>query len=571
LKSLRAIPLALLVAVTALWVAPGAHAAITSSQVNVPASPSFSIFDHQAPSTFAVTGTAIGAAVGEKVDLRCYRNALVSQELQANVTVAANGTFSAPEVSPEVTPQPALNENCVLRAVPAGTEPTELAPFTGPVLAVGETSRLFTEGDVNEGMPYDFYANGQQLTAADDYVSIGDCGLADSYLRNAEFEQTATFFCNDYYEATNGFGHPAESGFRVDGENSYFSYAADQINPEADGFPQLAYSYSQNPTNGNLTIADGESPAFCEEVTYPPNAGTCEEFLPSGVRDERTIEQTHDGHLVVITDSFTSTDGKAHTVEALPENEQNFGNHGEEIEYMFPGESGYVPRVEGESVPFTDAAEGAVYVKVTGSADGDTETGRGAIVFYQPSSPAYFNEDSKGRNSFYFDNTASVPATGTATIKYAYADAFNQAEVEALVNDVTVAPAPHVPLPKPVPAPTPVVHPVTKPPTTTVPMAKFRIRKVHHSETVGTLKMLVLVGGPGKLELTGKRVNSVTQRVTKKGTLFLTVTPTPELLTLLEERGIVHVTVNVGFTPDHGSSRVKVKKMSLMLNGASPS
>ncbi len=34
-------------------------------------------------------------------------------------------------------------------------------------------------GEVNEGMQFDFYANGQQLTAADDYVSIGDCGLAE--------------------------------------------------------------------------------------------------------------------------------------------------------------------------------------------------------------------------------------------------------------------------------------------------------------------------------------------------------------------------------------------------------
>jgi hypothetical protein len=564
LRSLRAAPLALLVFAAALWVVPNAGAAITSSQVNAPANPTFSIFDQQAPPTFAVTGTASGAAVGEKVDLRCYRNAAVSQLLQANLTVTVNGTFSAPEVSAAA----ATNENCVLRAVPAGTEPTELLPFAGPVLATGETNRLFTEGDVNEGMPYEFYANGQQLTAADDYVSIGECGLADSYLRGADFEEIATFFCNDYYEATNGSGHPAESGFRVDGENAYFSYAAERINQEADGFPQLAYDYSQDATDGDLTIADGESPAFCEEATYPPNVARCEEFLPSGVRDERTIAQTHDGHLVVITDSFSSTDGQAHSIEALPENEQNFNNHGEEIEYRFPGESAYAPRVEGESVSFPDAVEGAVYVKVTGAADGDTATGRGAIVFFQPSSPAYFNEFNQGRDSFYFDNTATVPATGTATIRYAYAQAYNQAEVGALVAEVTEQDSQEggeeVPPPNPLAAP--VVKAPTKP-TAAVPKAKFRIRKVRHFKTAGTLNMLIAVTGPGQLSLTGKRVNSVSQRITKKGTMFLSETPTAELRTLLEERGVVHVTVNVAFKPDHGSDRVKVKQMRLVLNG----
>jgi hypothetical protein len=552
--------LALLVAVVVLWVAPAADAAITSSQVNVPASPSFSIFDHQAPATFAVTGTAGGAAVGEKVDLRCYRNALFSRDLEPNVTVAMNGTFSAPAVSAET----ATDENCVLRAVPAGTEPTELAPLTGPVLALGESQRYFTEGTVNKGMPYDFYANGQQLSAADDYDSISDCGLADSYLRGAEFEQIATFFCNDFFESRN-IGHPAESGFRVDGTNAYFSATANQINQEADGFPQLAYGYSQNPTNGDLTIADGESPAICPIPTFPPTAAACEEFLPSGVRDERTIEQTHDGHLVVITDSLASTDGKAHTVQALPENEQNFNDHGEEIEYKFPGESGYTPRVEGESVAFPSAGAGAVYVKVTGAADGDTETGRGAVVFFQPSSPAYFNEFNRGRNGFYFDNTATVPTTGTATIKYAYAQAYTQAEVEALVNAATeaVTPPPSAPA-----AATPsAVAKQGTPPGPGPKRATFGIGKVQHFKANGTLKMQVSVTGPGQLSLTGKRVTSVSQRAARKGNVFLTVAPTASLEELMREREAVDVTVNVKFAPDHGSSRVKVKKMRLVLNG----
>ena len=556
MKCLPAAPAALLVLVAALWIVPGAGAAITATQVAAPSNPSSSIYEPEAPSMIAVTGTATGAAVGEEVDLRCYEGA-ESALIDPNVAVAS-GSFSATIV-------PNTDSACVLRAVPAGTEPTVLTQFTGPVLATGESREFFTEGDVNEGMPYDFYTNGQQLTAADDYV-------LDRRLRSRR-----RLFCgtknsknvrpssrNDFYEWDNG-AQPTESAFKVDGENAYFSYNAEQINEEANGFPQLTYGYSQDPANGNLTISDEEQAAICPDPTYPPNAGTCEEFLPSGVRIARKIEQTHDGHLVLITDSLESTDGKSHAVEALPENEQDFNRHGKSIEYKFPGESGYVPRVEGETVSFPDTGTNAVYIKVTGSADGDIETGRGAIVFFQPSSPAIFNSFAERRNSFFFDNEETVPATGTATIKYAYAQAYNQAEVEALVGDaIGAAPAP--PAPSPTPGGTS-SSAATQTSTGSAAKAKFRIRKVTHFKSIGTLEMRVLVTGPGKLTLTGKRVKSATLRVTKKGNVFLTVAPTPELKELMVERGVVHVTVNVKFVPDHGSSRVKVKKMRLVLNG----
>jgi hypothetical protein len=193
-------------------------------------------------------------------------------------------------------------------------------------------------------------------------------------------------------------------------------------------------------------------------------------------------------------------------------------------EYRFPGESGYLPRVEGESVSFPDAGEGAVYIRVAGAADGDTETGRGAIVFFQPSSPAYFDEFRPSRSGFYFDNAAAVPATGTASTKYAYAQAYGQAEVEALVADATAQPTPDAP-----PPPSPPAVQAATPPAATRPAANFRIRRVHHFKSAGTLKMLIGVTGPGKLSLTGKRVSAVSRRVTTPGTLFLTVGPNPEL------------------------------------------
>ena len=240
-------------------------------------------------------------------------------------------------------------------------------------------------------MPYDFYTDGQQLTAADDAPTRSeDCGLADGYLRDEEFENVRPSSATTSTNGHNGV-QPAESAFKVDGENAYFSYNADQINEEANGFPQLAYGYSQDPANGNLTISDEEPAAICPDPTYPPNAGTCEEFLPSVVRvvsENRTDPRRPPGpdhrqprkHRRQIP-CCRSAAGERTGLQPPRQIDRK----------EFPGESGYVPRVEGETVSFPDTGTNAVYIKVTGSADGDIETGRVAIVFFQPSSPAIFN------------------------------------------------------------------------------------------------------------------------------------------------------------------------------------
>jgi hypothetical protein len=551
-----------------LCVAPSAGAAVTGSQLTVPAEPTFSIFDDEVPSsqTQVVSGTTVGGVEGEKVDLRCYFTSTSSLLVDANVSLGAGGTISATINSP-------ASQACRLRAVPAGEQPVNLAPYTGPVLAVGESEVRFTGGAVGAGIPQDFHFNDQQLTAGDDYDSISSCGLDDGYLHTEEFNFTVTYFCNDWYEAANKFGLPATSEFRVDGENAYFSASADEIEEEADGFPELEYSYSQDPANGNATVHDNETASFCgENGFYPPTAEHCEEFINSGVRDERTIEQSHDGHLVLITDELTSTDGKTHEVEALPENEQIFGYHGEKIEYKFPGEGGYQLGKKGEEVSFSATAPAATYIQVAGAADGDTANGRGAIISFQPSSPARFNRSGVA-SGFYFHNEVTVPSTGSATLKYAYAFAFNQAEVETLVKDATSQPSPPAP-----PAATPTSHPSgssgssgsTSSTNSTGSVragGTFRIGKIEHLLPAGRAKLKVRVNGAGHLQLTGKRVESVTQQVNGAGSVYLPVVPNAALRTLLSQRGVVHVVAKVEFAGTDGASRTMWKKLGIQAAG----
>lgn len=244
--------------------------------------------------------------------------------------------------------------------------------------------------------------NARQLTA-DDYGSTGECGLSDTFLRLNEYQTFETFFCNDYFESDVFYGadgeppQPRESGFTVDGENAYFTYAAGTLNEDANGFPELEFTYSQGPLTGDTTIHDDEPIVFCSVATFPPTNASCNTFVDSGVKDERTITQDHDGHLVTIADEFVSTDRSAHEIESLPDNQQNFGEHADELEYEFPGDGGYAAYTEGESVAFSDSAPAAINVRVVGAEDGEPGTGRGAILFYQPSSPAYFQLHRRGR------------------------------------------------------------------------------------------------------------------------------------------------------------------------------
>ena len=117
-----------------LVVTPAAHAAITASQITTPSNPSFFIADEDASAqTFAVSGTTTGAGGGDKVDLRCYFGG-TSVKVKGNVPVNSNGSFSVPAADLNKLP----NLTCQLKAVPAGKNPADLTPYSGPVIGVGE-------------------------------------------------------------------------------------------------------------------------------------------------------------------------------------------------------------------------------------------------------------------------------------------------------------------------------------------------------------------------------------------------------------------------------------------------
>jgi hypothetical protein len=115
--------------------------------------------------------------------------------------------------------------------------------------------------------------------------------------------------------------------------------------------------------------------------------------------------------------------------------------------------------------------------------------------------------------------------------------------------------APPAPAPKPAPSPAPVVVPKG---------SKFGIKKIIHLRSKGLAKLKIACNGAGKIELSGKQLKSVDQRV-GAGTVYVPVTPTASLKKKLMASGKVHVTARVWFTPDSGLQRIKDKQVGLWL------
>jgi hypothetical protein len=431
---------ACLLAAAALWGAPVASAAITGSHIDTPTDPSFGIYNQDSPSTIAISGTTTGGTPGvDQVDVVCTnRDGSDVTVVDAGLTIGLDGSFS----DPTVDPNPLTFRHCILRAYPAGTTPADPSPFTGPSSMWGYRNFNVIVTGPNAGTHMDYYVWAQQQTGAFDYDSAGVCGVCDGYLFNSNLDQTATtFFGNDYFNAKETLVSPTRSQIQVDGVDAYTPGAAATVNSQAGNFPATTYNVSQDASNGDTTITESEEIVKCTDTTFPPNNTKCATFVDTGVTLDRTIVQDHDGHLATVTDDWASTDASTHSLDLLPENDQDFhdvSGSAAGVAYEFPGETGYSTHAPGDVVNFGGGSPGAVFIKQQSSPDDATGDGQGAIIFDRPANPATFIN--KGViNAFNFHQTGTVPDTGALTIRTAYAQAYTCAEVASLAQAAAVS------------------------------------------------------------------------------------------------------------------------------------
>jgi PASTA domain len=418
---------------------PTAGAAITASSITSPKDLTFFVADQdKASQTFTVAGTTTGGnPASDKVDIRCYYGT-TSVVVAATVSLKSDGSFSASanlNTANVYTP-------CRLRAVPAGTNPSDVTPFAGHRIGVGY-NRTYTETVApNTGKPYDFYMYAQQLQGGFDYLSVSSCGVDDGYLSDSTLAlTTVTFWCNAALFDRELNTNPTRSELQIDGTDAWPTWSAHRINPAAtSGYPAFNYSYGVNAHNGNLVIHETEPLVKCTNPTYYPTPATCPKFVSAGVTDTRTISQNHAGLVSWVTDVFSSTDGKKHSLDLLWANNQRFHrNTGDstQVAYRFPGQTAFATHALNDTVSLPGRAPATIFVNMKGAADGDTATGQGAIVYDRSATQVLFNYVGTGDSQFTLHQTAKVPAGGSTRFRFAYVQGFKAAGVKALATAAT--------------------------------------------------------------------------------------------------------------------------------------
>jgi len=151
-------------------------------------------------------------------------------------------------------------------------------------------------------------------------------------------------------------------------------------------------------------------------------ASQCASFSSTGVAVNRTIVQSDGGHVVSITDAYTSTDGRPHTLDLLYENNQIAGDSGPSgqtaIGYEFPGQGGFAAHVLGD-IYTPPIGAGTIFIKDLLTFDGDPFTGQGAITYSTAPTQILFNASSGGQSSdFTMHYAGTVPANEADALTY---------------------------------------------------------------------------------------------------------------------------------------------------------
>jgi glucose/arabinose dehydrogenase len=96
------------------------------------------------------------------------------------------------------------------------------------------------------------------------------------------------------------------------------------------------------------------------------------------------------------------------------------------------------------------------------------------------------------------------------------------------------------------------------------PQGSLELRKGERNRKRGTAKLEVEVPGPGRLDLAGKKVKSVTKEVSQAGTVEMPVKPNSKTKKKLKNTGKAKVTVEVTFTPTEGDPASETGSLKLV-------
>jgi len=452
---------AIVTAVVVLAVVPAAaHATVeqsqitgwTSSEPGTPANDPYLISYDNAGTTLSVSGAAVGMS---SIDVVCYFGAAPTEARLAASVAVHNGTFST---GPE-TLKPIAGHACRLRAIPAGTETSaESNSFSGPQLAISEAALPLTTpsgSGINQNTPYNFYLNDVTFSGFAVWSAVGTppkslnpfiaCGGPEIAPINSSFDignfaiDCAGSLLSDDLGAFGG-----RSEVQIDGRNAYDPAAAESLfgaagaNPSSEnipGFPKtLATSVQWDPATGLMSSQTSEPLVECDSPNNfeSPTFASCPSFVDSGVRLQRDVTTSDGGRVVTVSDTWSSTDGNAHSVDLLYDNAIGVSGDGDgDRGYEFPGQTGFSQYATGNTVPGPASAPGTILVRTNVTApDGDPNEAVGAITF--GTAPSGFAFTSNG--DFEEHNVVAVPGGGSATLSHIYSVGYSVADVTSMAS-----------------------------------------------------------------------------------------------------------------------------------------
>ncbi|HVU72612.1 MAG TPA: hypothetical protein VHE83_06610 [Mycobacteriales bacterium] len=260
-----------------------------------------------------VTGTAAGRS---SVDIACTTG--TTAYILAPGTPVTNGAFAV-----DADPTAAAGVACTLRALPAGTPggssttQWSASPYRGIALSAAfDLTRTYAHGPA-AGRWYD-YDEFDPLAGAAAYevTSAGGTGIANAALATgADTTGTSMWSGAARYPLDVGDG---AGGLQIDGAPALL--AAQAARASTADAPGLAYTGERDGADGALSLHETEPVQSCAGGATPTADG-CGAYASTGVAFDRRWHVEPGGRQLVVTDTFTGTDGASHALTLTVEDD----------------------------------------------------------------------------------------------------------------------------------------------------------------------------------------------------------------------------------------------------------
>jgi Glucodextranase, domain B len=436
-----------------------AQAIVPESHITTPGDPAY-LFENNSPSaTFTVAGTANVA----EVEIRCYyakgtevneAYKEVNKGTKEEKVIVTGGVFSVSEPLHTLPSQP-----CVLRAVPAGDK-GEHPPGSADALSGPRVIRSFFEIFTKSSVAYNYEQEFTTLGANLGVDSVGHEGLYYSFLfaPGSLVESESGFYNNASLQTENQppSASATRSELQVDGTNAYAPDGAEQIGEKLvkgllPGTPSVAASTTET-APGEFVVHESDPIVKCSgkaPVVFPPTKESCESFVSTGVQLNRTWQSTHGDRVALMTDSWASTDGHAHALDALYDQEPSQNGEGA---FEFPGSSSFTTVNKGQTQALP--GDSAIYYKTNAATPdgGDLTNPQLAIVYDSaPDGSVAFHKGSKTetRPDFEMHYARTIPAGGSYTLRMGFVTEYALDAVKALAGEILATYPPHVSIASP--------------------------------------------------------------------------------------------------------------------------